>query len=212
MLAYASISTLWRPISRDQFLLYKLSDVLKELGLSRAQLTALAIVSSNDYNKNIYSLDPTTNYSIIKALPSQDPREIVSSYLSDKTMVCKNDKSQDFVLSIRVFADMKQTPVHTDPDSLPSLQTHEHLRDRFQQVCTKYGEKKTQRQGNQEQSNSTKDEIIRLHSSKTQNRFKTVESPAPLTRILARHPCKTLKPPYNSPSHPQNHNRRSILH
>jgi 5'-3' exonuclease len=71
MLAYASTSTLWRPMSRDQFLVYKLSDVLRELGLSRAQLTALAIVSSNDYNKNIYSLGPATNYSIIKTLPGQ---------------------------------------------------------------------------------------------------------------------------------------------
>lgn len=72
MLGYASISTLWRPISRDQFLVYKLPDVLRDLALSRAQLTALAVVSSNDYNKNIYSLGPATNYSIIKSLPEKE--------------------------------------------------------------------------------------------------------------------------------------------
>ncbi|KAK3819915.1 MAG: hypothetical protein J3Q66DRAFT_428615 [Benniella sp.] len=115
---------------RSGFLVYKLSDVLRDLGLSRAQLTALAIASSNDYNKNIYSLGPATNYSIIKTLPDQDPREIVSSYLSDKTVVCKNDKSQDFILSTRICAEVQQTPMHTDSDSPPSPQTHEHLRDR----------------------------------------------------------------------------------
>lgn len=68
MLAYASTSTLWRPISNGLLLVYELADVRQDLVLSPAQLTALAVVSLNDYNKNIYSLGPATNYSIIKSL------------------------------------------------------------------------------------------------------------------------------------------------
>ncbi|KAG0090272.1 hypothetical protein BGZ93_009379, partial [Podila epicladia] len=68
MLAYASTSSLWRPISKDLFLVYGLDDVRQELALSPAQLTVLAVVSSNDYNKNTYSLGSATNYSIVKNL------------------------------------------------------------------------------------------------------------------------------------------------
>ncbi|KAI7831142.1 hypothetical protein BC939DRAFT_437710 [Gamsiella multidivaricata] len=35
------------------------------------QLTALAVASNNDYGKNIYSLGPATNFSIIKTIKKQ---------------------------------------------------------------------------------------------------------------------------------------------
>ena len=71
MLAYGSVSILWRPISKYLVLVYKLVDVCQQLGLSRDHLTTLAVVSLNDYNKNIYSLGPATNCSIIKRLDAQ---------------------------------------------------------------------------------------------------------------------------------------------
>lgn len=68
MFGYSSITTLWRPISNGQVLVYRLEDVLRDLGLTRNQLTSLAVVSSNDYNCNIFSLGPSTNYSIMKSI------------------------------------------------------------------------------------------------------------------------------------------------
>ena len=68
MLAYSTISVLWRPVSRGLILVYNISDLCQVLGLSRIQLTALAVVSNNDYGKNIYSLGPATNYSLIKSV------------------------------------------------------------------------------------------------------------------------------------------------
>ena len=56
MMAYQSVKTLWRPVSNNLILVYKLPDVLATLGITRTQLTALAVVSRNDYHKNIYSL------------------------------------------------------------------------------------------------------------------------------------------------------------
>ncbi|KAF9100189.1 hypothetical protein BGX23_004017 [Mortierella sp. AD031] len=56
MLAYASITMLWRPVSKSLFLVYDLPNLLRDIGLSRAQFTTLAIVSSNDYNRNIFQL------------------------------------------------------------------------------------------------------------------------------------------------------------
>ncbi|KAF9125383.1 hypothetical protein BGW39_007435 [Mortierella sp. 14UC] len=68
MTAYPSVQTLWRPVSQELVLVYSMPDVLKTIGFSRNQLTALAIVSRNDYQRNIYSLGPASNYSIIKAI------------------------------------------------------------------------------------------------------------------------------------------------
>jgi hypothetical protein len=57
-----------RPVSHDLLLVYSMSDVLKTIEFTRNQFTALAIVSRNDYQRNIYSLGPASNYSIIKAI------------------------------------------------------------------------------------------------------------------------------------------------
>jgi hypothetical protein len=70
MMAYQSVKTLWRPVSKNLILVYKLPDVLATLGITRTQLTALAVVSRNDYHKNIYSLGPSANFSIIKEIGS----------------------------------------------------------------------------------------------------------------------------------------------
>lgn len=68
MMAYASVQTLWRLVSHDLLLVYSMPDVLKTIEFTRNQLTALAIVSRNDYQRNIHSLGPASNYSIIKAI------------------------------------------------------------------------------------------------------------------------------------------------
>ncbi|KAH7053611.1 hypothetical protein BKA57DRAFT_502069 [Linnemannia elongata] len=49
MMAYASVQTLWRPVSHDLLLVCSMPDVLKTIEFTRNQLTALAIVSRNDY-------------------------------------------------------------------------------------------------------------------------------------------------------------------
>ncbi|KAI7831428.1 hypothetical protein BC939DRAFT_185770 [Gamsiella multidivaricata] len=109
MLAYGFVCTLWRPIPKYLVLVYKLADVCQQLGLSRDHLTALAVVSSNDYNKNIYSLGPATNYSIIKSLNAQE--SIVTAYLGHITVSTKNTTGETFDVALRVFVDKKQTLV-----------------------------------------------------------------------------------------------------
>ncbi|KAG9069614.1 hypothetical protein KI688_010518 [Linnemannia hyalina] len=131
MMAYQSVTTLWRPVSNNLILVYKIPDVLATLGISRTQLTALAVVSRNDYYKNIYSLGPATNFSIIKSIGSRpDAREIVAAYLTHGQVVVKNTKEETFENSIRV----------------------------------------------------PKDDIVRLLAPKTFNRYRTVESPAAISK------------------------------
>ncbi|KAI1292410.1 hypothetical protein EDD11_008779, partial [Mortierella claussenii] len=69
MLAYNTIKTIWRPLSkRRHFLLYDVEEVLKCLGISRAHLTVLCIVSKNDYNNNLSLMGVITNYKVVKSL------------------------------------------------------------------------------------------------------------------------------------------------
>ncbi|KAF8929937.1 hypothetical protein BGZ47_000819 [Haplosporangium gracile] len=182
MLAYASISTLWRPISKGLHLVYELIDVRRDLGLSPAQLTALAVVSSNDYNKNVYFLGPAINYSIIKSVQENDPRSVVSAYLANHQVLSKNTHNQTFELALRVFVDLEQTPVESDGLSAICL-THNELRKRFTDLCAQHEQFKKHRQ-RADQKNAPKDEIVRLRSSRTSNRFKTVESPDPTSSSL----------------------------
>jgi hypothetical protein len=71
MMGYASVKNLWRPVSDNCIPVYKITDVLLTLGISGTQLTALAVVSRNDYQRNIYSLGPAINFSVIKEIGSR---------------------------------------------------------------------------------------------------------------------------------------------
>ena len=53
MLYYASIRTIWRPISKGRVLVYDIKEDMATLGLNQAQFTVLGMVSRNDYSRNI---------------------------------------------------------------------------------------------------------------------------------------------------------------
>ncbi|KAF9998629.1 hypothetical protein BGZ80_006741, partial [Entomortierella chlamydospora] len=71
-------------------LVYNISDLCQALSISRIRLTAPAVVSNNDYGKNIYSLGPATSFSIIKTIGKPDVRQTVNAYLEDSKVVLKN--------------------------------------------------------------------------------------------------------------------------
>jgi len=58
-----------------------MEDVASHLQLSREQLTALAVLSKNDYNKNISSLGPKTNIKIIRSLDASDKLNVFCSLI-----------------------------------------------------------------------------------------------------------------------------------
>lgn len=67
MLVHNTTETIWRPLARGQYLVYKRADVLRFLDISRAQLTALGVVSKNDYTSNLARLGIATNFKIVKS-------------------------------------------------------------------------------------------------------------------------------------------------
>ncbi|GJJ75414.1 hypothetical protein EMPS_07772 [Entomortierella parvispora] len=174
MLAYGTIYTLWRPISRGLHLAYSRADVCQTLGLSSAQLTALACVVSNDYGRNIFSLGPVTSLSVIMNSKGEDPRSIVSEYLEHERVQSKNTCDKTFELALRVFADQLQTP-STCQISDSAYSSFNALRQRFMDLCKRYQQNRSL-QMTFNSSNSM--DIIRLRSSSTSNRYKT-ETSAP---------------------------------
>ncbi|KAF9344736.1 hypothetical protein BGX26_003973 [Mortierella sp. AD094] len=197
MLAYPSVSTLWRPISKNLILIYNISDICEDLSVSRIQLTALAVASNNDYGKNIHSLGPATNFSIIKKIKKQDVRKTVYAYLEDSKVVLKNMDSRTFELALRVLVDLQLTPV-SDPHPLSSLSSYNELYKRLKDLRAIYQENKDSRV--QLQPSARKDQIIRLRSSQSFIRYKTVESPAMLKLGLG---SRLPHPPSPQPSSPQ---------
>ncbi|KAG0274828.1 hypothetical protein BGZ96_004069 [Linnemannia gamsii] len=176
MLAYQSVKTLWRPTSNNLILVYKIPDILATLGISRTQLTALAVVSKNDYHGNIYSLGPATNFSIIKEIgPRPDAREIISAYLAHGQVLVKNTKEERFHNSIRVYVLLQQNRVEPLFQESQARQLFRGLQDRFRELCAKHKSSKTTRAaGAKERSDN---DVERLPSPKTDNRYRTVESP-----------------------------------
>lgn len=68
--AYLSIKKIGQP-SRRGFFLYDVDKMCSVVGFpSRAHLQALAVVSRNDYGRNIYGLGFATNSTILKTLPA----------------------------------------------------------------------------------------------------------------------------------------------
>ncbi|KAG0345652.1 hypothetical protein BGZ54_005519, partial [Gamsiella multidivaricata] len=181
MMAYPSISTLWRPIARNLILVYNLKDVRRTLDFSEAQLTALAVVSGNDYGKSIYSLGAATNYSVIKAIRDKDTLGTVAEYLNDpkvasKNAAVRNNEEKTFEVAIKVFVYLKQTPVTSSPPSVGSP-AYGDLHRRFLDLCALY---RQQKENGPSQTSPPEVPIIRLHHSHAAIRFKTVESPAVL--------------------------------
>ncbi|KAG0273526.1 hypothetical protein BGZ95_010671 [Linnemannia exigua] len=129
LLFYKSIPTVWRPVGpckARQFVPYEKSALLGDLGLSTTQLTALAILSGNDYTKNIPHLAIYTNAKLIKDLQGgerQNERSIVQQYLSHPRVIRQINKedgvwtTHSYASACKVFVDMKQDKAESSPSA-----------------------------------------------------------------------------------------------
>lgn len=71
LLFYKTVPLVWRPVGSyrsRRFVPFKKDAVLEVLGLSPVQLTALAILSGNDYASNVPHLAISTNRKIVKTM------------------------------------------------------------------------------------------------------------------------------------------------
>ncbi|KAF9344603.1 hypothetical protein BGX34_005488 [Mortierella sp. NVP85] len=133
------INTIWRPVTKTKLLIYDIQDVTKTLGITRQQLTALGVVSRNDYTRNIPSLGCATNFGIVKQLKGDDVEALVRAYLSHEHVVSKNTKKETFDTSIQVFVKKEQTPLPLLDDSTSRFR---ELVDAYDCVKRRYAEKR----------------------------------------------------------------------
>ncbi|KAF9949368.1 hypothetical protein BGZ72_008850 [Mortierella alpina] len=138
MIYYASIRTIWRPISKGRVLVYDVREVMATLGLNQAQFTVLGMVSRNDYNRNIPSLGSATNYTIVKELKEQDPIALLGSYLRHGRVVLKNTNQETFAASRSVFLELSQTILQPDPVPCQGSLTYDGLHEKFQALSQRY--------------------------------------------------------------------------
>ncbi|KAG0222440.1 hypothetical protein BGW42_006603, partial [Actinomortierella wolfii] len=176
-IAYQSVKHIWRPMgyrNRASIACYHVDDILAILHLTRAQLTAICVVTTNDYNNNVPSLGIASNYELISNIDGAlDATSIVSNYLQLSNVKLKNKTNQLFEKSINVYIEPRQTPVQPLPDSNdPSLLDYRTVRDHFDRVCTRVHER---RQRNRQSKTSAG---LQRHKDKQQfNPFRTIDRP-----------------------------------
>ncbi|KAG0317269.1 hypothetical protein BGZ99_006411 [Dissophora globulifera] len=181
MFIYEKISTVWRPISRERFLVYKVADVLAVLGINRVQLTVLGVVSRNDYTSNIASLGFARNFSVIKALDGDDPASMVQRYLSDGQVASKNTSNNTFDTSLRVFVYDAQTALQPELTVQSSMTfTHQSLHSEFTRLRNQYAEDVKSQQNTllSMKKRSSAENACRHRSWQTFNRYRAIDQPA----------------------------------
>ena len=96
-LIYSNISTIWRP-SRGGYLVYSIPQVLLQLRISRAGLTALGVVSQNDYGKGIHNLGVKTNLKATRAVDNEGKDWLMVRYLHLLVLVTYSNRVYTFSL------------------------------------------------------------------------------------------------------------------
>ncbi|KAF9343453.1 Rad2 nuclease, partial [Mortierella sp. NVP85] len=120
---YQSTSRMFRLVSSRRVLLYDFDDICSVMGISRNQLTALGIISSNDYSKNVKTLGTATNFGIVKSLGGNDPKALVQEYLAHPTVCSENNDPNKFQVPERVFLELTQTPASPKAHDSDQAQT-----------------------------------------------------------------------------------------
>ncbi|KAF9367542.1 hypothetical protein CPB97_005628 [Podila verticillata] len=126
LLFYKNIPTIWwlvGPCKARQFVPYEKGTLLRDLGLSMTQLTALAILNRNDYISNIPHLVINTNAKLIKDMHG-DEHSIIQQYLTHPHVIWQMNKEDgdwtehSYASAFKVFVNMKQDKAESPPSAV----------------------------------------------------------------------------------------------
>ncbi|CAO3569208.1 unnamed protein product [Mortierella alpina] len=180
--AYESVKLLWRPVGQRhdvKVLEYDKAAILSTIGLSSTQLTALACVSCNDYNKNIRYLGIATNYGIIKKLPDGAVPSLVEEYLSSPEVVLRDQDEVDFTASILVFTSMTQeVAVQSEAPLMDSAlpMSFEVLYQKYKSIKDQNAKIKAEKRANSNSTSETRPQ--RQGKNKEFRRHRVIDRPA----------------------------------
>ncbi|KAG9067630.1 hypothetical protein KI688_012415 [Linnemannia hyalina] len=128
-------------------------------------------------------------------ISKDNTREIVAAYLTHGQVKVKNTKEETFGNSIRVFILLQQDRVEPLAQESRAQQLFRVLQDKFKELCIKHETLKNIRAAGAKER--TKDDVVRLPSPKTHNRYRTVESPKVVSKAnttATSSPQSTLAP------------------
>ncbi|CAO3566023.1 unnamed protein product [Mortierella alpina] len=178
-LAYSRVQTVWRLVTRTKLLVYDIPKLLKTVGLTRAQLTALCIVSKNDYDSNVLRLGTITNFKLLKSITGADVQETVEQYRRHRDVVRRNNTDITFELSQRVFVTMVQTAAAPSSSSSALNTRRQSLQSEYGQLCTQLNgiseEARALRQASRATDNGTPH---RQKPGQKFNQFRTIDMPS----------------------------------
>ncbi|KAF9572130.1 hypothetical protein EC968_010216 [Mortierella alpina] len=196
-LAFEGVKTIWRLVTKSKLLVYKVPDLLKATGLTRIQLTALCVVSKNDYDSNIERLGTTTNYKILKSITGNDVQQTVEQYRRHQDVVRRDNNGVSFEYSRRVYVAMEQT--ETIGSSSSELNNRHHtLHSEYEQLRTQLQVISQEARALRQQFGAITDTGWEPRHAPWQrfNRFRTIDRPA----NLKAGPVDTSVTPSNNPN------------
>ncbi|KAF8958918.1 hypothetical protein BGZ46_001876, partial [Entomortierella lignicola] len=116
LLAHCSVPVIYRPF-RGEFYEYDVDECAKALGILRLQLTALAIVSKNDYTNNPFRFGVATNLEIIKDMNPDTIDSILWRYRHSQSVYRRAEVDvSHFKFAYRVFYEGKECVIESDYD------------------------------------------------------------------------------------------------
>ncbi|CAO3574325.1 unnamed protein product [Mortierella alpina] len=178
-LAYAPVRTVSRLVTRTKLLVYNVPVLLKAIGYTRAQLTALCIVSKNDYDSNVLRLGTFTNFKLLKSITGADVQETVEQYRRHRDVVRRNNTDITFEFSQRVFVTMVQTAAAPNSTSSALDTRRQSLQSEYDQLCTQLNgiseEARALRQASRATDNGTPH---RQKPGQKFNQFRTIDMPS----------------------------------
>ncbi|KAG0041871.1 hypothetical protein BGZ83_001203 [Gryganskiella cystojenkinii] len=191
LLFYKTIPVVWRPMGSykaRRFVPYERNAILEALDLSSSQLTALAILSGNDYAANIPHLAIHTNHKIVSTLTG-DEKNMIQQYLAHPNVKRRTNKegtwtTESYANAVRVFVDLKQdlainNDSARDPSEDSSL-SYTVLRQRMETFTSAFktfkAEEYKARVAKRDARNAGPDPNTEV---KPMNPFATIDKPAP---------------------------------
>ncbi|KAF9189781.1 hypothetical protein BGZ49_003773, partial [Haplosporangium sp. Z 27] len=180
LLAHCSVPVIYRP-SRGEFYEYDVDECAKALGISRLQLTALAIVSKNDYTNNPFHFGVATNLEIIKDMnpASIDTIDsILSRYCHSQSVYRRTEVDvSHFKFANRVFYEGKEFVIKSDNDV--EVKNHQaevvKLRDRLKEAKDEMAQNAQARREANREHKAQSPNPFRHGKYQTFNRYRTID-------------------------------------
>ncbi|KAI8356779.1 hypothetical protein B0O80DRAFT_298815 [Mortierella sp. GBAus27b] len=222
-MVHPEVPVVYRPTSKNQYLMYDVDKCARKLGLSRSQQTSLGIVCKRDYTGNITGYGIATNLALIKESHAAfDPEDIVRKYVNKVRVHVPSVNPNHFNNAKRVVVLGRQTQV---PDEARIHQFASGLKDQSEELkariqdarITRHNASEVARGRRRSHSRTREEDRPRRRQKRPFNRYRPIdnlddEEAAPPTALpkpkwTRRYSIKYRNRALHAQNHPRHHAR-----